>query len=222
MSSADEDAAIASLENKAPLSDPSGSVDRAETPASGAAEDAAKVRSAVSQASLPSTGQTLGDIDEEFSNNADSDDDRDEEDYASDGDNAARADVPALTLPVNGSPMQQETKFQIKVVPSSPRTAHRNDALSVMQELHEKALQAAEKINSAAHAVVFTGNDISLAGGVADYDSSTGIWSMRASGHHLEVGKRIEDATPTFSHLAIADLIREGLVRHIITLNVDG
>ncbi|HBA33815.1 MAG TPA: NAD-dependent deacetylase [Gammaproteobacteria bacterium] len=88
-------------------------------------------------------------------------------------------------------------------------------------------------------AVVFTGAGISTESGIPDFRSPGGIWSRhkpidfndflsseearrRAWKLKFMMDEDLRQAAPNAGHLAIAELVRKGLVSHVITQNVDG
>ncbi len=88
-------------------------------------------------------------------------------------------------------------------------------------------------------AVVFTGAGISTESGIPDFRSPGGIWSRfqpiefsdflvseqaRRDAWRLKflMSKDLHHAEPNRGHLAIAELVRRGVVSHVITQNVDG
>ncbi len=99
---------------------------------------------------------------------------------------------------------------------------------------HLRDLLAASK-----RAVVFTGAGISTESGIPDFRSpGSGLWTkykpiyfddfMRSEEMRRESWRRkfamesvLESAKPNRGHLAVAQLVRRGLVSHVITQNID-
>jgi NAD-dependent deacetylase len=88
-------------------------------------------------------------------------------------------------------------------------------------------------------AVVFTGAGISTESGIPDFRSPNGIWSKTTPIYFQEfvasedarreswrrkfiIDQDMEKAEPNKGHLAVAQLVRRGLVSAVITQNVDG
>jgi NAD-dependent deacetylase len=95
-------------------------------------------------------------------------------------------------------------------------------------------------LQSARHAVVLTGAGISTPSGIPDFRSQrTGLWvqndpmqvaSLTAFHHRPEVffnwlrplAKRIWQAYPNPAHIALAGLEKTGIIKAVITQNIDG
>lgn len=97
----------------------------------------------------------------------------------------------------------------------------------------------AELLMASAHALVLTGAGVSTESGLPDYRGSQGLWGNRRFEELASIetwrrepeafwsfyGQRIAQlgtAKPNAGHLAIAELERRGLVRRVLTQNVDG
>jgi NAD-dependent protein deacetylase/lipoamidase len=97
----------------------------------------------------------------------------------------------------------------------------------------------ARLIDSARRAVVFTGAGISTESGIPDFRSPGGIWTQMAPidfGDFLasEAARReswrrrfamdavLRAARPNRGHRAVAELVRRGIVRAVVTQNIDG
>lgn len=97
----------------------------------------------------------------------------------------------------------------------------------------------ARLLGSATHALVLTGAGVSTESGLPDYRGSQGLWGNRRFEDlaHIETWRRepeafwsfygqriaqLGSARPNAGHLAIAELERRGLVRRVLTQNVDG
>jgi NAD-dependent deacetylase len=97
----------------------------------------------------------------------------------------------------------------------------------------------AELLGAARHALVLTGAGVSTESGLPDYRGTGGLWRTRRFEElaHIEMWRRepeefwsfyaerlarISDAEPNAAHHAIASLERLGVVRRVLTQNVDG
>ncbi|CAI2373302.1 unnamed protein product [Moneuplotes crassus] len=103
-----------------------------------------------------------------------------------------------------------------------------------METYATKITGLARLIRSCKKPIIFTGAGLSTNAGIPDYRSGMdttvktgpGIWNYKDDDSFwdrvLESRKRTLLATPSYSHMAIAKLIEEGLVEHLISQNVDG
>ncbi len=105
--------------------------------------------------------------------------------------------------------------------------------------MSEHSVQLKHLLAECQRAVVFTGAGISTESGIPDFRSPGGIWSKhqpvdfsdfiasaearRASWRlKLMFDEDMQNAAPNRGHLAIASLVAQGIVSHVITQNVDG
>jgi len=91
------------------------------------------------------------------------------------------------------------------------------------EKLRENVVEFAKLIRESKHFVVYTGAGISTAAKIPDYRGPNGIWTLQAQGKALEkVEVTLEQALPTFSHMALVELLKRQLLHFVISTNVDG
>jgi len=97
----------------------------------------------------------------------------------------------------------------------------------------------AQLLATAHHAVVLTGAGVSTESGIPDFRSPGGVWETvdpmevgslatfmsdpaRFWGFHRPRFAAVDSVTPNAAHLAIAEFERRGIVKALITQNIDG
>eukprot|EP00727_Mastigamoeba_balamuthi_P003114 m51a1_g1280 hypothetical protein (586) ;mRNA; r:121545-127757 len=91
------------------------------------------------------------------------------------------------------------------------------------QEFESKMLIVARMVRDAAgDTVVYTGAGISTSASIPDYRGPKGVWTARDRGERVTMDISFEEAKPTRAHMAIAGLVREGLIKFVTSTNVDG
>jgi NAD-dependent deacetylase len=107
------------------------------------------------------------------------------------------------------------------------------------KKINEKISLVAKKIKNAKHLVVFTGAGISTESGIPDYRSQGGIWDkfqpvyfdefmsnresrIRYWEQRLDMEKSLSTAKPNIGHLSLAKLHELGILKALITQNIDG
>lgn len=105
--------------------------------------------------------------------------------------------------------------------------------------MDKKIKLAAEKIKTSKHLVVFTGAGISTESGIPDYRSQGGIWDkfqpvyfdefmssenarIRYWQQRLDMEKSLSVSKPNAGHKSIAKLYELGILKALITQNIDG
>ena len=99
--------------------------------------------------------------------------------------------------------------------------------------LSGKMLSLVSLIKTSSYPIVFTGAGISTSSGIPDFRGPNGVWTreLKASetmGGTIDIGSNdlglntFNGAKPTFTHRAIACLTHLGIVKHVVSQNVDG
>ena len=103
----------------------------------------------------------------------------------------------------------------------------------------EKITRAARLLREARNVVVLTGAGIGRHSGIPDFRSESGLWSQDDPMEAISIAsfranpqrfyrwlqpllKLMEDATPNPAHLVLAELEAMGIVRAVVTQNIDG
>jgi len=90
------------------------------------------------------------------------------------------------------------------------------------QDLQAKIGQLVEMIKQSEYVVVFTGAGVSTGCGIPDYRGPNGVWTSRAKGLPEPKMPSPADVKPGMSHRCINKLYEAGLVKFVVTQNVDG
>lgn len=77
-------------------------------------------------------------------------------------------------------------------------------------------------IKASKHFVAFTGAGCSTAAGIPDFRGPTGVWTLQAQKKPTMKGVNMLKAIPTFSHMSLIELHRRGILKYLISQNVDG
>lgn len=93
-----------------------------------------------------------------------------------------------------------------------------------------KAKVLADMIRKARHTVIHTGAGLSTASGISDFRGPTGVWTQQRqkpntpneSPNPPTKSVSFETAHPTLAHMVIVGLYRAGLVKYVVSQNVDG
>ncbi|OQV18819.1 NAD-dependent protein deacetylase Sirt6 [Hypsibius exemplaris] len=89
-------------------------------------------------------------------------------------------------------------------------------------EMKRKVLELSKLMQSAKHVVLHTGAGISTAAGISDFRGPKGIWTAEKKKQKPAPSKPFSEAIPTFTHMAIMELVRTGTVKFVISQNIDG
>ncbi len=85
----------------------------------------------------------------------------------------------------------------------------------------QKVAELARLIRQAKTCVVYTGAGISTAAKIPDYRSKTGIWTLKEQGVATP-DIQLAEARPTAAHYIVAKLVEQGLVKAVVSTNIDG
>ncbi|KAJ8909093.1 hypothetical protein NDN08_005789 [Rhodosorus marinus] len=88
--------------------------------------------------------------------------------------------------------------------------------------LGPKVQALARLIAESSRTVVLTGAGISTSAGIRDFRGPEGIWTKQRKGEPIVDGVDFTTARPTLAHVALVELHRRGLVKFLISQNVDG
>jgi len=88
--------------------------------------------------------------------------------------------------------------------------------------LEENARRCAQLIKESKHFVVYTGAGISTAAKIPDYRGPQGVWTLQAKGLMPTMEISLEQALPTYSHIALYELMKRDMLKFIVSTNVDG
>lgn len=89
--------------------------------------------------------------------------------------------------------------------------------------LQEKIERLALMVKKSKHLVVFTGAGISTSCGIPDFRGPKGIWTLQREGKALpEASLPFHRAMPSLTHMALVELEKAGILKFLISQNVDG
>mmetsp|Transcript_39 Transcript_39/g.37 ORF Transcript_39/g.37 Transcript_39/m.37 type:complete len:405 (-) Transcript_39:42-1256(-) len=89
-------------------------------------------------------------------------------------------------------------------------------------EIESKAKAVAQMIKESKHFVIYTGAGISTSAKIPDYRGPQGVWTLRDKGISPSFEISLEDAKPTYAHMALATLVKKGICKLVASTNVDG
>ncbi|NWT60899.1 SIR6 deacetylase, partial [Erythrocercus mccallii] len=90
------------------------------------------------------------------------------------------------------------------------------------EELERKVQELAELIRSSSNVVFHTGAGISTASGIPDFRGPNGVWTMEEKGLSPKFDTTFENARPSKTHMALLGLQRVGILKFLVSQNVDG
>jgi mono-ADP-ribosyltransferase sirtuin 6 len=100
------------------------------------------------------------------------------------------------------------------------------ELMDSQSDIESKAKMCAQLIREAKCCMIFTGAGISTAAKIPDFRGPNGIWTLEKKQKQLPdestIDMTFEDARPTFTHQCLKVFERHGLVKFLLTQNVDG
>uniref|UniRef100_A0A8D0GV15 NAD-dependent protein deacylase sirtuin-6 n=1 Tax=Sphenodon punctatus TaxID=8508 RepID=A0A8D0GV15_SPHPU len=90
------------------------------------------------------------------------------------------------------------------------------------EELERKVSELADLIKASSHVVFHTGAGISTASGIPDFRGPNGVWTMEERGLAPKFDTTFENARPSKTHMALIELERVGILKFLVSQNVDG
>ncbi|XP_062612968.1 NAD-dependent protein deacetylase Sirt6-like, partial [Saccostrea cucullata] len=118
------------------------------------------------------------------------------------------------------------TKEEKEMVKEAAKTAEIHDSCA---KVKQEAEHIANLIKNAKYCIAFTGAGISTAAGIGDFRGIHGKWTERdkvkqhgAKGKSKKHTRDFQKLRPTYTHEALVKLVEMGLLKHVISQNVDG
>ncbi|XP_074834606.1 NAD-dependent protein deacylase sirtuin-6 isoform X2 [Carettochelys insculpta] len=90
------------------------------------------------------------------------------------------------------------------------------------EELERKVCALADLIRASSNVVFHTGAGISTASGIPDFRGPNGVWTMEERGLSPKFDTTFENARPSKTHMALLELQRVGILKFLVSQNVDG
>ncbi|MBN2531971.1 MAG: hypothetical protein JXB88_03710 [Spirochaetales bacterium] len=94
--------------------------------------------------------------------------------------------------------------------------------VNISEECKKRLEKAAEAIKKSKHLVIFTGAGISTESGIPDFRGPQGVWTLKARGKKPVQTVSWDEVKPNSGHYAIVELQNMGLMKFLISQNVDG
>jgi NAD-dependent SIR2 family protein deacetylase len=128
------------------------------------------------------------------------------------GDDLLSALASLEAAPYTVTPEQIEAQYDFE----------RQETEESVDKLRDKVRQVAALLRESDYCVVYTGAGISTSADIPDFRGPTGVWTLKDKGLAWTSHKTILEVKPTYAHYAITELAKRGMVKFIVTTNVDG
>lgn len=86
--------------------------------------------------------------------------------------------------------------------------------------LQQKAKKLATLITQSRYTVVHTGAGISTAAKLPDYRGPQGVWTLRSKGYEPQFEITLEQAKPTYSHMALVKLKEQNALHFLVSTSL--
>lgn len=92
------------------------------------------------------------------------------------------------------------------------------------ESIEAKTEVLAKLIKGSRHVVIYTGAGISTSASIPDYRGPNGLWTQIKRTGTFSITKVLDlsNAEPTYTHMAIKELCRRRIVKHVVSQNCDG
>ncbi|XP_028909350.1 NAD-dependent protein deacetylase sirtuin-6 isoform X1 [Ornithorhynchus anatinus] len=90
------------------------------------------------------------------------------------------------------------------------------------EELERKVWELAQLVQKSSNVVFHTGAGISTSSGIPDFRGPHGVWTMEERGLEPKFDTTFESARPSKTHMALLELERVGILKFLVSQNVDG
>ena len=130
----------------------------------------------------------------------------------------------ALSDPANKHAVQAEREHLAELAERRERNKERSKEVEDSPaELEAKVKKLADWVRSSSYTVAHTGAGLSAAASLPTFRGSDGIYTLARSGKDPnDDGVNFVKILPTFSHMCLAEMYRQGSLGHVVSQNIDG